>query len=174
MSYCYCSYLSACACSSLCLACTRPPRTPVPAPIPVSLHQPLYCSCLCVPVMCLCSYLRPCLCVHRYLGNAFSCGCRRSPKRRSPTPPTTLHVMNLTRNVLREHLVEIFSNYGRVANVELLIDRRTGISKCSAFVEFTNKGEVEKAKEYMDGVRFSSLYISLPISLSSLSVCVCV
>jgi RNA recognition motif-containing protein len=82
--------------------------------------------------------------------------------------------MNLTRNVLREHLVEIFSNYGRVANVELLIDRRTGISKCSAFVEFTNKGEVEKAKEYMDGVRFSSLYISLPISLSSLSLCVCV
>ncbi|MPC44379.1 RNA-binding protein with serine-rich domain 1 [Portunus trituberculatus] len=43
---------------------------------------------------------------------------RRKP--RSPTPrPTRIHIGRLTRNVNRDHLMEIFSVYGAVKSVDL-------------------------------------------------------
>jgi len=35
--------------------------------------------------------------------------CEQSPKRRSPSPPSMLHVSNLTRNVKADHLKVIFN-----------------------------------------------------------------
>jgi RNA recognition motif-containing protein len=42
---------------------------------------------------------------------------------------TTLHVKNLTRNVRREHLAEIFGRYGRVRRVDVAMDAEVGLPK---------------------------------------------
>lgn len=46
-----------------------------------------------------------------------------SPKRRklSPTKPAKIHVARLTRNVTKEHVVEIFSSYGIIKNIDVVI-----------------------------------------------------
>lgn len=64
---------------------------------------------------------------------------------------STLHVANLTRNVKTEHLLEIFSTYGRVKKVDLQIDQRVGLSKGNAYVEFDISKDAEQAMLYLDG-----------------------
>eukprot|EP01041_Mallomonas_annulata_P004571 gene4570-9086_t len=61
---------------------------------------------------------------------------------------TTLHIANLTRNVKEEHLQEIFSTYGPV---DLVIDKRVGLSKGNAYVEFEKAKDAEDAMLHMDG-----------------------
>ena len=53
-------------------------------------------------------------------------------KQRSPTPrPTRIHVGRLTRNVNKDHLMEIFSVYGTVKNVDLpMYDVWVGALRC--------------------------------------------
>lgn len=64
---------------------------------------------------------------------------------------STLHVANLTRNVKSEHLLEIFSTYGKVKKVDLQIDQRVGLSKGNAYVEFDTSKDAEQAMLYLDG-----------------------
>lgn len=80
----------------------------------------------------------------------------RSPRRRkarSPTPrPTKVHVGRLTRNVNKEHIVEIFAIYGSLKNVEMLPDRfHPEFSKGHAYVEYEQPDDAEKAILHMDG-----------------------
>ncbi|KAG8235297.1 hypothetical protein J437_LFUL014935 [Ladona fulva] len=72
---------------------------------------------------------------------------------RSPTPrPCKIHVGRLTRNVTREHVIEIFSAYGQVRNVEFPQDRlHQHIGRGFAYVEFSNPDEAEEAMRHMDG-----------------------
>lgn len=79
----------------------------------------------------------------------------RSPirRKRSPTPkPTKIHIGRLTRNVNKEHILEIFSVYGAVRGVELLTDRNhPEFSRGFAYVDFENADDSEKATKHMDG-----------------------
>jgi len=77
----------------------------------------------------------------------------RSPARkRSPTPEsTTIFVDKLTRNVNKEHLLEIFGKYGKIKNVDLLWDRRANLPKGSAYIEFNERPDAEHAQLAMDG-----------------------
>eukprot|EP01119_Soliformovum_irregulare_P007314 TRINITY_DN1970_c0_g1_i1.p1 TRINITY_DN1970_c0_g1~~TRINITY_DN1970_c0_g1_i1.p1 ORF type:complete len:296 (+),score=42.77 TRINITY_DN1970_c0_g1_i1:44-889(+) len=81
----------------------------------------------------------------------------RSPRSRSrtPSPPPvkTLFVGQLTRNVTREHLVEIFSTFGTVKHVDLHWDKRVNLSRGTAHVEFGERDQAEKASTYMDGAQ---------------------
>ncbi|KAJ8318062.1 hypothetical protein KUTeg_003153 [Tegillarca granosa] len=78
-----------------------------------------------------------------------------SPKRRkrSPTPkPTKLHIGKLTRNVNRDHMMEIFSVYGQIKNLDMPIDRfHPEFTKGFAYIEYDKPEEAEKAVKYMDG-----------------------
>ncbi len=65
-----------------------------------------------------------------------------------------MNVEKLTRNVNRDHLLEIFGKYGKVKNVELQWDRRANLPKGTAFVEFQERSDAEKAQLAMDGVHF--------------------
>src|SRR5262249_39404188 len=80
---------------------------------------------------------------------------------RTPTPePTTLFVDKLTRNVNKDHLLEIFGKYGKLKNVELQWDRRANLPKGSAYVEYSLRSDAEKAQIFMDGVSISLLSMS--------------
>lgn len=72
---------------------------------------------------------------------------------RSPTPePTTLYVERLTRNVNKDHLLEIFGHFGKVKKVDLLWDRRVNLPKGSAYIEYEQRADAEKAQLHMDTV----------------------
>jgi RNA-binding protein with serine-rich domain 1 len=78
----------------------------------------------------------------------------RRKREKSPTPlrPLRIHIGRLTRNVTREHVVEIFSVYGEIKNVDFPTDRfhpQNGRGFC--YVEFTNPDDAENAMKHMDG-----------------------
>jgi len=76
-------------------------------------------------------------------------------RQRSPTPkPTKIHIGRLTRNVNREHIVEIFSIYGTVKSVEMLSDRNhPEFSRGYAYVDFESSDDADKAVQHMNGGR---------------------
>ncbi|KAH8037347.1 hypothetical protein HPB51_009902 [Rhipicephalus microplus] len=77
-----------------------------------------------------------------------------SRRKRTPTPPRPckIHVGRLTRNVTRDHLLEIFGCYGAVKSVELPPDRtHSHLSRGFAYIEFENPADAEKAMRHMDG-----------------------
>ncbi|KAL1472925.1 hypothetical protein MTO96_022698 [Rhipicephalus appendiculatus] len=77
-----------------------------------------------------------------------------SRRKRTPTPPRPckIHVGRLTRNVTRDHLLEIFGCYGAVKSVELPPDRtHSHLSRGFAYIEFENPADAERAMRHMDG-----------------------
>lgn len=73
-------------------------------------------------------------------------------RRRSPSPTYSIHINRLTRNVNKNHLLEIFKSYGNIKSVDLPVDRyHPHLSRGSAFVEFERPEDAEKAIKYMDG-----------------------
>ncbi|KAG8145547.1 hypothetical protein E2320_012064 [Naja naja] len=74
-------------------------------------------------------------------------------KRRSPSPkPTKVHVGRLTRNVTKDHIMEIFSTYGKIKMIDMPADRlNPHLSRGYAYVEFENPDDAEKALKHMDG-----------------------
>jgi RNA-binding protein with serine-rich domain 1 len=63
-----------------------------------------------------------------------------------------LHVDGLTRNVTKQHLLEIFSIFGPLTTVDLAVDLAAGLSNGWAHIEFTTKKDAEEAQLRMDGV----------------------
>ncbi|KAK3854034.1 hypothetical protein Pcinc_039459 [Petrolisthes cinctipes] len=78
---------------------------------------------------------------------------RRKP--RSPTPrPTRIHIGRLTRNVNKDHMLEIFSVYGTVKSVDLpMYDIRvnSSLNRGYGYVDFEKPEDAENAMKHMDG-----------------------
>jgi RNA-binding protein with serine-rich domain 1 len=61
-------------------------------------------------------------------------------------------VGRLTRNVTRDHILEIFSTYGTVKSVDFPQDRlHTHTGRGFAYIEFETPNEAENAMKHMDG-----------------------
>lgn len=55
-------------------------------------------------------------------------------------------------NVLKEHIQEIFSTYGKIKMIDMPLNRiYPHLSKCYAYVEYETPEEAEKALKHMDG-----------------------
>nr|4A8X_A Chain A, RNA-BINDING PROTEIN WITH SERINE-RICH DOMAIN 1 [Homo sapiens] len=66
--------------------------------------------------------------------------------------PTKVHIGRLTRNVTKDHIMEIFSTYGKIKMIDMPVERmHPHLSKGYAYVEFENPDEAEKALKHMDG-----------------------
>ena len=86
----------------------------------------------------------------RERGKSASASPRR--RKRSPSPVATkIHVGNLTRNVNKDHITEIFSIYGKVRHVEMPVNRNNLVLRNYAYVEYEGPIEAEKAVKHMDG-----------------------
>jgi RNA-binding protein with serine-rich domain 1 len=67
----------------------------------------------------------------------------------------------LSRNVNKDHLSEIFGNYGDVKLVDLLTDRiHPYMSRGQAYIEFENAEQAEKAIENMHGAQIDGMEIT--------------
>jgi len=94
---------------------------------------------------------------------------RYSPPRRSRSPPrrrsphikrgsdrerrssTTLFIGNLPYMFRERDVAEVFERCGRIRNVTVGVNRRTGQSKGYAFVEFEDRRDAEDAFDKFDG-----------------------
>ena len=59
-----------------------------------------------------------------------------------------------------EHIKEIFSVYGELTHVELVMDTRVNLPRGYAYVEFADKEAAEKARDYMDGGQIDGNHIT--------------
>ena len=77
-----------------------------------------------------------------------------SSSSRSPSPKSrVLKVTNLTGNVNRNHLYEIFENYGDIKSVELAEKqgKEGKLKRGYAYVEMVHRDDAGNAKRSMDG-----------------------
>ncbi|KAJ8782935.1 hypothetical protein J1605_009543 [Eschrichtius robustus] len=89
-------------------------------------------------------------------------------KRRSPSPkPTKVHIGRLTRNVTKDHIMEIFSTYGKIKMIDIPVDRmHPHLAKGYAYVEFENPDEAKKAPKHMDGGHIDGQEITATVVLA--------
>ena len=66
-----------------------------------------------------------------------------------------IYVGNLNYNLTEEELNEVFSEYGEVVSVKIVMDRETGRAKGFGFVEMANEADGERAVEELDGAEVS-------------------
>ncbi|MFA5138840.1 MAG: RNA-binding protein [Elusimicrobiota bacterium] len=62
-----------------------------------------------------------------------------------------LYAGNLPYSMTEEELKSLFTSYGQVENVKLIVDKFTGRSKGFGFVELTNETEANAAIEKLNG-----------------------
>jgi RNA recognition motif-containing protein len=67
----------------------------------------------------------------------------------------TLYVGNLSFSLTNDELERIFSQYGTVTKVSIIIDRENGRSKGFGFVEFEEASHAKKAIDAMNGALVS-------------------
>ena len=61
-------------------------------------------------------------------------------------------MQKLTKNITKDHILEIFSNFGNVTSCEVPVERdRSWINMGKAYVEFEKIEEAEEAVKKMDG-----------------------
>ncbi|KAL7676875.1 hypothetical protein ACOME3_003123 [Neoechinorhynchus agilis] len=75
-----------------------------------------------------------------------------------------IHVGKLTRNINRDHLNEIFENYGKVKQIEMPPDRmHHHLNRGYAYVEFESPKEAQRACEYMNGAMIDGQEVGVSI-----------
>lgn len=65
-----------------------------------------------------------------------------------------IYVGNLPYGTTDQELQDLFSQFGAISKVSIIIDRETGRSKGFGFVEMTDDGEARQAIEALNGQQF--------------------
>lgn len=96
---------------------------------------------------------------------------RRSPAARSASPAKRVVIKNLSRNVLKTHLEEIFSIYGAIKNVDLPPDRfHNHVHRGYGYVEYDNLEDAEKSIKHMDGGQIDGMAVHVEMTIGRQSV----
>lgn len=66
-----------------------------------------------------------------------------------------IYVGNLDYDLQEKELEELFSQYGEVLSVKIIVDKFTGRAKGFGFIEMANDEEATKAIEELDGKEVS-------------------
>ena len=93
---------------------------------------------------------------------------RRQARHRSPTPPpkpSKVHIGGLTRNVNKDHVIEIFSLHGKIRTVDLPLDRVTQLNRGFSYIQFESAADAEAAIKYMDGAQVDGKEITVQMVL---------
>jgi len=86
--------------------------------------------------------------------------------REKPEPSKILGVFGLSSTTRNEDLKDEFAKFGELDNVDLIIDKRTGRSRCFGFIYFNNMEDSIKAKESCNGMRLHGRNIRIDYSLT--------
>ncbi|CAM9195582.1 unnamed protein product [Choristocarpus tenellus] len=66
-----------------------------------------------------------------------------------------LYVTNLPDNFTQDDVIQAFEQFGKIIECRTLVDRKTGLSRCTAFVQFDTRREAKHALKYMHGGNLS-------------------
>jgi len=101
-----------------------------------------------------------------YNGSNFR-GVRR-PDARDIHPPKgrVLGCFGLSPRTTEEDIKSVFSHYGHIENVILIVDRKTGISKGYSFIYFSTPEEAERAKDSATGMEMDGRRIRVDYSVT--------
>lgn len=72
-----------------------------------------------------------------------------------------LVVKNISRNLTKNHIIEIFSQYGEVKGVEIPYDKDSKLPKGYIFVEYQTKEDAENASLYLGGAQIDGQIIKI-------------
>jgi RNA-binding protein with serine-rich domain 1 len=78
-------------------------------------------------------------------------------------PSTILMVSNISRNVTKKHLQEIFSPYGDLKGVYVPRHEETKLQKSYVFLEYGNQDNAEKAMLFFSGGQIDGLVVKVEI-----------
>jgi len=70
-----------------------------------------------------------------------------------------IFVAKLNSDSTSDQIKELFSQYGKVGSVKLIMDRETGMSKCYGFVDMEDESEGNAAIEQLNDTNFMGNYI---------------
>jgi len=96
-------------------------------------------------------------------------GSRSRSRSRSPpktSPSKVLGLFGLSSTTRDEDLREEFARFGELERVNLIIDKRTGRSRCFGFIYFVNQDDAIKAKETCNGMRLHGRTIRIDYSVT--------
>nr|CAD2201570.1 unnamed protein product [Meloidogyne enterolobii] len=91
----------------------------------------------------------------------------RERRERTPEPqPKRVCARNLSRNITKAHLEEIFSLFGVIKSCELPMDRvHIHIPRGYGYIEYEKAEDAEKAIKHMDGGQIDGLEIQCELTL---------
>jgi len=70
-----------------------------------------------------------------------------------------IFVAKLNSDSTADQIKELFSQFGKVGSVKLIMDRETGMSKCYGFVDMEDESEGNAAIEQLNDTNFMGNYI---------------
>ncbi|XP_018326247.1 transformer-2 protein homolog beta isoform X3 [Agrilus planipennis] len=86
--------------------------------------------------------------------------------RDNPKPSRCLGVFGLSVYTTEEELYHIFSKYGPVERVQVVIDAKTGRSRGFSFVYFENTDDAKVAKDQCNGIKINGKSIRVDFSIT--------
>ncbi|KAI6655565.1 RNA-binding protein with serine-rich domain 1-like [Oopsacas minuta] len=88
----------------------------------------------------------------------------RNNSKNLPPKTTKIHVGNLTRNILRSHLQEIFSNYGKIKSLDFPLDTISGFNQGYSYIDYYESQSATDALNFMDEGYLDGQVISVQIT----------
>ncbi|OLN96367.1 RNA-binding protein with serine-rich domain 1-A [Colletotrichum chlorophyti] len=98
---------------------------------------------------------------HRSESRSWSRGRSASPAVRS----TKIVVERLTKNINESHLEEIFGQYGRIKDLDLPVNRSSGLNRGTAYILFDHEADAEDAIAHMHEAQIDGAVINVSIVL---------
>ncbi|KAL1874341.1 hypothetical protein VTK73DRAFT_473 [Phialemonium thermophilum] len=89
----------------------------------------------------------------------------RTPSLSPPLRSTKIVVERLTKNVNEDHLYEIFGQYGEIKDLDLPVNRQTGINRGTAYILYMREADAEAAIAHMHEGQIDGASINVSIVL---------
>ncbi|CAI0466374.1 unnamed protein product, partial [Linum tenue] len=87
-----------------------------------------------------------------------------SPVEPSPSPPTIVFIKGLSLSTTEVRLKTVFSQFGEISQVKIIVDKRTMESLGFAYVWFASKASADLAVEGMNGKFFDGRFVLVTIA----------
>jgi len=110
-----------------------------------------------------------------YRGRRNSRGQSRSPMssrkrhvgdRENPPTSKCIGIFGLSLYTTERDLRDVFSKYGHIANVKVVMDQKTGRSRGFAFVYYEHEGDAADAKDRADGLELDGRRMRVDFSIT--------
>jgi len=91
---------------------------------------------------------------------------KRHGNREDPSPSKCIGVFGLSYHTTERQLRSLFSKYGPIDKVQVILDAKTGRSRGFAFIYFEHKEDATEAKEQCTGMEIDGRQIRIDFSVT--------